>query len=194
MKRIVFIGTIITLLAFTNKNSFVGTTSVFITPESTLFVKGATNVSSFICYYDINQLVKPIPIIFEKEANKIVFTKTTLVLDNAHFDCGHKGMNNDFQKLLKSDAYPKIFLTLKEIKKHEVNNNLIQASLDLKIAGVTSAYTVPVKMDTSNDMSVKGVLNLKLSDFNLEPPKKFLGLIVVKDAIEINFQLQLKEK
>jgi hypothetical protein len=33
---------------------------------------------------------------------------------------------------------------------------------------------------------------LNLSDFNLEPPKKMLGLVVVDDAIEINLDLKIK--
>ncbi|MBJ6368767.1 YceI family protein [Snuella sedimenti] len=190
MKRIVFIVIIMTLLAFTEKRN---TTLVVITHESSLFVKGSTNINSFTCYYNINQLVKPIPVFFEKKDGKIVFTKATLILDNVHFDCGHKGMNNDFQELLKSEMYPQIFLTLKGIKKGTLNKNIVQADLDLNIAGVTRSYTVPVKLDAGKSMNVEGILNLRISDFNLEPPKKFLGLVVVKDAIEINFQLQLKE-
>ncbi len=35
----------------------------------------------------------------------------------------------------------------------------------------------------------KGILKLDIKDFDLEPPKKLFGMIVVKDEIEINFDL-----
>ncbi|WP_111310017.1 YceI family protein [Confluentibacter sediminis] len=191
MKKILVLISVFTLLAF-SKN-FTGNTTVIITPNSKLIIKGKTNVNSFICQYNISKLNKPIKILFKNHGDKITFEKTTLVLDNVNFDCGGAGMNNDFKELLKSDIYPNIFVNLKEIRKDQNNQNLVNALIDLEIAGVTKSYVVPVELKGDDLMNVKGILALNLRDYNLEPPKKALGLIVVKDVIEINFELAVKE-
>jgi polyisoprenoid-binding protein YceI len=191
MKKILIFISVLMTLSFTD--SFIGKTSVMIAPNSKLFIIGKTNVNTFKCEYDILKLDKPVPVSFKKHGNKITFDKTILVLDNMNFDCGGPGINNDFQELLKTKTHPKVFMKLKEIRKGEANGNLIQALVDLEIAGITKAYTIPIELKEEGNMMIKGVVALNIRDFNLEPPKKALGMIVVKDVIEINFDLTLKK-
>src|SRR5690606_33344694 len=131
---------------------------------------------------------------FKNHGDKIAFEKTTLVLDNINFDCGGPGINNDFQELLKTKTHPKVFIKLKEIIKDKNNENLVQALIDLEIAGITKPYTVPIELKNEETMSIKGALALNIRDFNLDPPRKALGMIVVKDVIEINFDLAIKKQ
>ncbi|GAA4817796.1 YceI family protein [Litoribaculum gwangyangense] len=191
IKKILFFVSILGTLAFTAV--ITGSTSVLITPSSKLLIKGKTNVNSFKCEFDILKLKNPIPVVFQKIGDKMVFDNTVLVLENDCFDCGGKGINNDFQELLKSDVYPQTQIKLKEICRDTKDDNSILAFLDISIAGVTKSCTTPVKFEDGDSLFVKGVLNLNICDFNLEPPKKALGLIVVKDIIEINFHLVVKE-
>lgn len=191
MKKVLILISVLTAFSFTD--SFVGKTSVMIAPSSKLLIIGKTNVNTFKCDYDIVKLNKPIPVTFKKHGNKIKFEKTTLVLDNVNFDCGGIGINKDFQELLKTKTYPRVFIKLNEIVKDRDHGNLLQALVDLEIAGVTKSYTVPVTFKEEGVTSVKGVLALNIRDFNLEPPKKALGMIVVKDVIEINFDLAIKK-
>lgn len=191
MKKLLLFISLFTLLAFTS--DIVGKTSVIITPNSKLLIIGKTNVNSFKCQYNVSKLNKPITVFFKRRDEKISFEKATLVLNNLNFDCGGIGINNDFQELLKSDIYPQIFINLKEISKDPINENLVNALIDLEIAGVTKSYSTPVELKGEDTLLIKGVLALNIRDFNLEPPKKALGLIVVKDVIEINFELAVKE-
>ncbi|UKM66087.1 YceI family protein [Flavobacteriaceae bacterium GSB9] len=191
MKRILFFVSILVLLAFTS--NYVESTSVIITPNSELVINGKTNVNSFTCEYDVLRFNRPIPIAFKRVNDRIVFEKATLVLNNTCFDCGGMGINADFQELLKSESYPEIYIDLKEISADPLKESKIQALLDLNISGVSKSYTMPVKLDGENTLLVTGVLRLNIRDFNLEPPKKALGLIVVKDTIEIKFNLKIKE-
>ena len=192
MKKIVYLISILLLLAFTNRG-VVKNTSVIITPKSKLVVKGKTNVSTFNCIFNVKELKNPIPVFFEITNNKMVFKKTELVLENACFDCGNKGINKDFQDLLKSKTYPQIFLKLKELEKIDEENSFLQATLELKIAGVVKQYQIPVKLEGENDLFVKGLLVLNICDFNITPPKKLLGIITVNETIEIDFQLLIEE-
>lgn len=191
MKRILFFVSILITLAFTNE--FVKSASVIIAPSSKIVIKGRTNVNTFKCQYNILKLDKPISVFFKKHNDEIIFEKTTLVLENANFDCGGTAINNDFQELLKSETYPEIFIKLREITKCPNDENRIQTLLDIEIAGVTRSYSIPVEFENEDTLVIKGMLTLNLRDFNLEPPKKALGLIVVKDNIDINFQLRVEE-
>ena len=60
------------------------------------------------------------------------------------------------------------------------------------MAGIAKSYQIPEELNQEDDLHIKGILNLDICDFNLEPPKKALGLIVVKNMIEINFDLLVK--
>ncbi|MBR9846908.1 MAG: YceI family protein [Algicola sp.] len=192
MKKIVLILIIISGFAFTTNEVF-NDTSVLITPESQLLIKGKTNVSKFKCEFNINQINEPIPLYYQVKNNKMVFEKAKLKLDNQCFDCGSKGINKDFRALLKSESYPEIELHLKEIKNIETNPSKVNALLELHIAGKSKSYLTPLTIDNSKDICVSGLLKLNITDFGLIAPKKALGLVVVSDEIEINFELIFKE-
>lgn len=191
-KKVLLFVSVLMAMAFTNRDSAIKNTSVFITTESSLLVKGTTNVNTFTCRFNINKFKNPIPVIYYLEGDKISFNKTALILDNNCFDCGGKGINSDFQKILKSDEHPQIFLFLKEISQIE-NGKDVYTSIDIQMAGLTKNFKVPVKIKKNNNLVITGDLALKLSDFNLETPKKLFGLISVNDKIEIFFELAVKE-
>ena len=119
MKKGLFLVFALTALAFTTKDAFFKSTEVTIGPESALMVKGKTNINTFTCNYDINQLKKPIPVRYYLKDSKMVFSETRLLLNTGNFDCGGKAINKDFQEILKADQYPQIIWELKEIKSLE---------------------------------------------------------------------------
>lgn len=190
MKKLVYILIVLTTLAFTSK-VVINTTSVLIAPESELIIKGTTNVNSFQCEFNIKEINKPISLYYTIVDDKIIFEKAKLVLDNECFDCGNKGMNKDFMKLLKSEQYPEIELQLREIYKNNVTT--VNALLELHIAGKAKSYYIPLSLKDKEHIFVSGTLKVDITDFNLEAPKKAMGLIVVSDRVEISFQLNFKE-
>ncbi|WOD42487.1 YceI family protein [Hwangdonia lutea] len=192
MKRILLFFPMLIVLGFTYIET-VKETAVHITPESSLIIKGKTNVNKFDCEFDVQNLESSIPVLFEIEDRKMVFKETQLVLSNSCFDCGNKAMNKDFYNLLNSDEHPNIILKLKKIEGHLSKNNVVNAHIDIDIAGVVNSYNLPLKFEGEETMNVSGVLNVNICDFNLEPPKKALGLIVVDDWIQIQFQLKIRE-
>lgn len=193
IKRIVFLISIVTALAFTTRDSTIKRISVIITTESSLVVRGTTNVNTFSCVFNINKFKNPIQVNYHVEGGKMIFNKTALVLDNNCFDCGGEGINSDFQKILKSDKYPQITLFLKETTLFE-NKLDVQASINIEIAGIVKGYKIPIKVKKNNDMLITGDLAISLYDYGLEAPKKMFGLISVDDTIEIFFQLAVREK
>lgn len=193
MKRVLFFVLIILLLAFTRRDSFKNTT-VLIAPESKLIIKGKTNVNKFQCVYNTSELQEPIPVYYEIKDNSLFFKNTQLILKTNCFDCRNKTMNKDFKALLKSETYPQIQITLKELKNPKTQNGEhIEAQLNVEIVGVIKNYTIPVSLENRKEMYVKGVLILNIIDFNIEPPKKMLGIITVEETIKIEFQLRIEE-
>jgi hypothetical protein len=61
----------------------------------------------------------------------------------------------------------------------------------VKIAGVEKEYLVPVTYNQTTN-NVKGHLKLNIKDFKLKSPKKLLGMVVVNENVEINFNLFLQ--
>ena len=192
MKKIAFILIILSSLSFTT-SVIVNNTKILISPNSQLFIKGFTNVNSFICAFNIKELNKPIPLYYKIIEDKIVFEKAKLVLDNNCFDCGHRGMNKDFMTLLKSEDYPEILLELKEIHKNKHTPSVVDALVELEIAGKTKSYPFSIEIKEEGNIRVSGSLKINITDFGLNAPKKALGLIVVSEDIEIKFELLFSE-
>ncbi|MDO7171725.1 YceI family protein [Mariniflexile sp. AS56] len=193
VNRILFFISVLTVLGFTTRDSSLKKASVVITPESSLVVQGKTNVSTFSCAFNTNKFKNPMQVFYELDGGNMVFSKTALILENNCFDCGGNAINKDFQKILKSNKHPQIILLLKEIIPAENKMN-VQASITIEIGGVTKGYKIPIKIKNVDGLLISGDLDIRLSDYNLETPKKLFGLIAIDDTIEINFQLMVREK
>lgn len=113
-------------------------------------------------------------------------------MDNTSFDCGEKAINKDLQETLNTEEHPQITLTLREVETTETPSK-INATIAIKIAGVSRDYKIPLQIKKNGNLYVSGQLKIKLSDYNLETPKKLFGLITVNDNIEIVFHLELQQ-
>ena len=158
-----------------------------ISSQSELRITGDTNINSFNCIFDPEELPKSLNVSFQKTNNKVlVFNSTSLKLNSKAFDCGSRPINRDFESLIKAEEFPYINLNLEKLKFLNQKSALI--TLNIEIAGIEKEYVVPVEVDTA-ESNYKGVIHLNIEDFKLEPPKKIFGLIKVKDEIEIEFNL-----
>ena len=164
--------------------------SVQVLPSSTLTITGDTNIKDFTCNFDVSYLNKPQVIMAQKAADLISFQNAVLALNTKGFDCGSRAINKDFHDLIKSDRYPKILLDMKKVKLTSEKKGV--ANVDITIAGITRSYQIPVEIKNGLVSEFKGIMQLNINDFNLEAPKKLFGMIVVKDDIQINFDLKIK--
>lgn len=193
MKTMAFILPFLVLISFSKMSSLKESKFVRIAPESTLEIKGTSNVTNFTCVYNILSLNQPIPIHYENKNDMIYFENAGLVLKNSCFDCGGRGINKDFNGLLQSESYPHIVLNLKELKKKSNSKNTIDALIEIQIAGISKIYTMETQFHYDENWHISGILKLNIKDFDLAAPKKMLGLIVVSEEIEIRFNLVLEE-
>lgn len=184
MKTIGIITVIILLSFGFSKN----VTKVKITNKSEVTIKGKSNVNSFECKYNSDFIENDLQVSIARNNNKILLDGAKIAIKSTGFDCAHKMITKDFKSILKADEYPHIVINVKEINTTKEN---ITAKLNVKIAGVEKEYLVPVIFN-SNTNNVKGLLKLNIKDFKLKSPKKLLGMVVVNDNVDINFNLFLQ--
>ncbi|QQX75802.1 MULTISPECIES: YceI family protein [Aequorivita] len=163
------------------------TKTVQILASSELFIKGDTNISEFNCNFNTLYLGEFKHVTYSKKENEIRFKDAILSLKNKGFDCGNSAINKDFHSLLKTKEYPIITLELTEITLNEHKKG--KAHVKITIAGTKKEYSFPIDFFSSPTNRYVGKLKLDIRDFNLEPPKKLFGLIVIDEKIEINFDL-----
>src|SRR5690606_35331820 len=164
--------------------------TVQILADSELTITGDTNINKFQCGFDTKRLERSKEISFTKQGNNLKFKNAVLVLNNEGFDCGNKAINKDFHSLLRTNEYPTISLEVTELVIQ--NDSQALAKVDITIAGKNKNYTLPVNIADTPVDCFTGTLKLDINDFGLKPPKKMFGLIVVKEDIEINFNLTIK--
>ena len=177
--------------AFTNAQNNFQNKTVTILPESKLFIKGDTNIKEFECVFDTGYLQKENQIKYIiDEPKHIRFKNAVLSLNTQGFDCGSRAINKDFHELIQSEKYPQILIELLEVRLQKPGS--VNAVVNITIAGTRREHTFPVEFTEGNVTNISGNLLLDIKDFKLEPPKKLFGMIVVKDEIEINFDLKVK--
>jgi hypothetical protein len=163
-------------------------TKVKITNKSEVTIKGKSNVNTFECKYNSDYIEDEIHVSVTKSNSKTLLEGAKIAIKSNGFDCAHKMITRDFKSILKADENPYIVINVKEINNTKEN---ITAKLNVKIAVIEKEYTVPVTYNQTTN-NVKGQLKLNIKDFKLKSPKKLLGMVVVNDNVEINFNLFLQ--
>ncbi len=163
------------------------TKTIQILPTSELSIKGDTNISEFGCVFNTAYLEKNRVVTYKQHGNAISFNNAVLSLQNKGFNCGNNAINKDFHSLLNTKEYPIIILELTKIT--FIEKEKAKAYVKITIAGKKKEYSLPIDIHSSTTFRFIGKLKLNIKDFNLEPPKKMFGLIVIKEEIEIAFDL-----
>lgn len=192
MKKVLLFLFSCVLLSFNTSSSDFKIALCLIESNSKLGVVGSTNVNTFNCDLNFEDINSKIKAFYQKDGNKIKFQDAYLKLSNECFDCGSRLMNKDFLEMLDTKNHPYIILDLKEIAKNPKRPEEVIALVNISMAGHSNFYSIWLTTQQSNNLKASGCLSLKLSDFDLEPPKKVMGLVVVEDAIDINLDLNIK--
>lgn len=179
------------LSSFIKGNTYdTGEALIKLMPDSTLEIRGKTNINKFNCIFAINNIDAPLKVDFQESENALKFRNTQLLLDNDCFDCGNNMMNKDLRKLLKSDEFPHIKLALVQVHKSSQKDQAL-AEVDISLAGNTKRYLLPVDVSNKKQLSYSGSMDLNIYDFDLEAPKKLMGAVKVSNIIKIVFDLKV---
>lgn len=191
-------SSILVLLFFLSYTSPTSKIHYLIDDSSYLTIEGTSNVTGFECR--CNQVFSSGSLATEVIDNgkKAKFRDGKLTLETRSFDCGQKGISRDMHKALKAETYPFITIDLIEVVQQNTFLNTpqgswlwINAKANLTIAECTKEVNLEIKgmeLDSGRYRFVSSE-NLKMTSFNIEPPKPMLGLIKVDDEIIIHFDL-----
>ncbi len=167
------------------------TVSVKIRPVSTLEIHGKTNINSFTCAqtHTLPEDIKEITLC--QDGSMIGFINAELVIPVNDFDCGHKIMTKDFQEILESDKNPFLRIRLHSVR---TTSTGMLADVSIRIAGVSQRYKIPVTVSNNNTaLTGIGERQVKFSEFNLDPPVKFMGMVKVKEELNITFNISIAQ-
>lgn len=101
-------------------------------------------------------------------------------------------LTNNMQKYLKGDDYPIITFNLSNIDSVTVDGNsaTIVANGVINAAGVDHETTMNVDATFENgNVTFSGTQQLKMTDFNIDPPTAVFGTIRARDEIDIIYSL-----
>ena len=158
-------------------------------------IDGSTNINQFHFYYNYPQEENFSLTPISADTNSYADDSLVFYIPIDKIDASNPAMLSDFKELLKASKYPKIKITINndELLNLFTSRNVENIPLDISIAGITNSYESPVEVSTNeeNRIVVKGRTRIQLTDYNISPPRRFLGMIRVKDEVFINFEIKL---
>ncbi|MDA3819877.1 MAG: YceI family protein [Candidatus Delongbacteria bacterium] len=103
----------------------------------------------------------------------------------SQFKGANKRIREDFLEMVNASKYPFIIMTIepRNLEECRKTKGLSDFKTKITIAGVSQRFVVPCGVDTceSSGYVLKGSLEVKLTDFGIDPPKKFFGLLKVNN-------------
>lgn len=164
---------------------------------SELWLSGTSTVNSFECEaetllfdHDVDHFI---------EGNGFSVPGVSLVVPVRDLDCSNRRMNRDLQDALHADEFPEIRLDvfrmdlLPEAAADREQPDVPQVAFHgrMTLAGVSRDITILLSgwLDQFQRLHGKGTLDVKMTDFGVEPPTALFGLVKAHDDISIRFHL-----
>jgi hypothetical protein len=163
--------------------------------KSRLVIYGYTNVNNFTCKIASSSGTDTLQYVRNDTTCETLFSRNQMSIPIRSFDCGPRQISKDFHKTLKSETYPALLINFRSLRNFSVtDNSSIPGVIDITLAGVTAQYTVRfcLKIKNNDTIILTGMHQVNFSDFKLKAPEKLSGLIKVQEALDVEFNLVLK--
>lgn len=152
--------------------------------ENYLNIKGESNVNRFSFRYRSKGKESRYEMLTDKPG------QLEISIPIRDFEPSHPMMYGDFLVMMKARDYPaiKVALSRQELlnTSHRTTNTCPE--IKITIAGITRSYKIECSLvECSEYLFLRGEQTIRLSDFQLKPPEKMLGLVKVNDEIHVNF-------
>lgn len=140
----------------------------------------------------------------EKQSGKIVFKnlatceieKFTVDVVAESLKSGKPSMDKKTYAALKTNSYKTISYVLVEVKETITKGDgkiEVHTQGDLTISGVKKRVSLDfILISSNNKISLIGEKKLKMTDYNIDPPKAMLGIISTGDEITLKFSTIFK--
>ncbi len=155
---------------------------------STLSISGTSTL------YDWTMIAKE----FESTANieikegEVVINNLKATINVRGLKSGKNKMDKIAYKAMKSRKYPTIDYEFREIESIQKLSDgfLLNTNGNLEVAGVSRNCPIAVKAVTNAGLNLIGSIDLKMSDFQIDPPEALFGTIKTDDLIKVHFNVK----
>lgn len=167
--------------------------------SSRFLIQGETNVNRFECalFQDVSDQALKVQSVWGNY--NLRFDGLQFRYPVEKFDCNLDAMNEDMQELLKSDEYPYLYLEIHDIHIDRSNTEIerlkVAARITINLAGVSRQFVITdgvVINRSEEELTFLGKKTLKMTDFNIEPPTKFFGMVTVTDELKVEFEINMQ--
>jgi hypothetical protein len=161
--------------------------------HSRLFIDGDSNVRRWSCDSGEVQLAATVETGSDRQPPSV----HSLIIEVAvgSLRCGDPHMEDNLRESLKADRFPVIryrFGDARAVHGVPAGHHLLVAKGTLTVAGITRGVDLVVRATATpeGDLRAVGSLPLRMSDFGIEPPSAFFGIVQSKDDIVVRFDFR----
>jgi len=167
-----------------------------ILPESSILIKGNSNVNKFTFTYEKSVKLNSNTIKAEQAKNVLTVKNAKLNAEVIAFSSGSNLMDRDYRNMMNYRTYPNISIALQQInflKNYSEDNGTAQALVNITIAGEKRSDTLQFTYSKSKGIyRCNSSHQLSLRDYKIKPLKKMMGLISLKDQLTIDMIIYVK--
>jgi hypothetical protein len=152
---------------------------------SLISIYGSSNVNQFqLINYNLRIVRHSGDVVDKKRYQRIEVPVNEFKGDNSR-------MLKDFLEMINASEHPLINLAIepRDLGRCMREKGVHNFNTTITIAAVSNSYIVPCKLDSCENSGyvLRGKLNVKLTDFGIDPPHKFFGIVKVNDDILIDY-------
>jgi len=162
--------------------------------EFTLKITGSSNIHDWVSTVnEISGIVEVSPIDenggFKVEQCDLIFPVESIQSSKGSI------MDRKTRAALKADEFPNIEYQLINFSELVQNGNNFRAIATgvLKIAGTSKTISMSISgtKSSNGNLTIIGSKALKMTSFNIDPPKALMGALTTSDDINVEFQINL---
>ncbi|SMD36864.1 hypothetical protein SAMN04488029_3109 [Reichenbachiella faecimaris] len=168
--------------------------SQYLIRQEQIIIHGSTNINRFECKLDLNEVIDTFQVEVIEFNGNFNFSGLTLNIPIDDFACNNRIMTAEFRELLRSEVHPYLNLNIEQAE--HIDRNKLRMVADLTVSDTRNNELI---QDCFIDVSGKelvlgGMHRVYLESYNLEPPRKFLGAVVVRNELDISFEVILEKQ
>lgn len=151
-----------------------------------VIITGTTNVNSFRLWYSEDHYTN-LPQFPNQALNQLKIRIPAIAVESES-----KLMLHDFLQMINVKKHPAIIISLDRAPAGEFDDgDFVEQQICLAMNGLKKEYHCLSEIIScrEDEICLKGKVNVLLTDFGIDPPRKFFGIVKVKNEVFISFRL-----
>ncbi len=163
--------------------------------EARVWITGSSNIRRFTCRargLSGHVALRADGTARETLAGSNVTDAPSLTVPIAQLDCGIGRMNRHLREAVHASDHPSVDFRLDRYEANlAVDTPTVRIVGRVAIAGVARPVVLDARLaaDSLGGLHVQGVYVLRMTDFGVTPPRRFGGLLKVRDRIAVHFDV-----